>query len=356
VASDSTFTTPPDFAVARYNANGTPDTTFSADGWTTTDFHGSDDLAFAVAAAPGGKVVAAGRTRAGVASTDAVARYNDNGSLDATFSGDGKLTGPTSGYERRVHATVVQPDNKVLVAGSTATGTANDFFVARYNASGSLDTSFSGDGVATVDFGGRYDVALDLLIQPDGKIVVGGYSAAGATATTPEHLVRGDFALARLNSNGSLDTGFSGVGKVLSDFGGDERAVDLARQANGGIIAAGGFSGVVRYTSAGALDTSFAGDGRSEVVAHAAATQGAKVVIAGEFRVLRLNANGTADSTFTVTTFSDGYNETSGDDTDEVHFRDVVIAPDGKIVLAAMYHEDNNNLDRGAVVRLNSNG
>ena len=104
----------------------------------------------------------------------------------------------------------LQGDGKIVVVGTSATGSGGDFALARYNPNGSLDTSFSGDGKQTTDFGGVGDGATGVALQADGKIVAVGSSRSGG----------GDFALARYNPNGSLDTSFSGDGKQTTDFGG----------------------------------------------------------------------------------------------------------------------------------------
>ena len=115
----------------------------------------------------------------------------------------------------------IQADGKIVVAGSSR----RNFALARYNSNGSLDTSFDGDGKLTTDFGG-WDEASSMAIQADGKIVVAGSS-------------RDNFALARYNSNGSLDTSFDGDGKLTIDFGGIDMAHSMAIQADGKIVVAG---------------------------------------------------------------------------------------------------------------------
>ena len=177
---------------------------------------------------PDGKIIAVG----GGADGFAVARYNPNGSLDPSFSGDGKQTTgfctPNCGGASGV---ALQPDGKIVVVGGGAGFGANvDFAIARYNPDGSLDPSFSGDGKQTTDFGiGSNDFASAVALQANGRIV--------AVGTGP----RGDFALARYNPNGSLDPSFSGDGKQTTDFGPTISGSDgVAIQANGKIVAVGG--------------------------------------------------------------------------------------------------------------------
>jgi uncharacterized delta-60 repeat protein len=249
----------PKFALARYNTDGSLDTSFGGDGKVTTDFSSHEDVAYAVAIQADGKIVAGGDS-GGKNPMFALARYNTDGSLDTSFGGDGKVTTDFTSYPDDLLALAIQPDRKILAAGGNGFGAPNEkFALARYNADGSLDTSFSGDGKLTTDFASHPDVVFALRLQPDGKILAAGGSAL---AFKPK------FALARYNADGSLDTSFSGDGKVTTDFTeGDDDAYGLAIQANGKIVAAGQAGGsnlkfaLARYNTDGSLDTSFSGDG-----------------------------------------------------------------------------------------------
>jgi uncharacterized delta-60 repeat protein len=225
-----------DFAVARYNTDGSLDTTFDTDGMLTTDFGGGTDLALHLAFQPDGKIVVAGRNDIGGAEDFAVARYNTDGSLDTTFSTDGKVT-TNFGGDDFGHGVSIQADGKIVVVGTG--GAVGDFAVARYNSDGSLDSTFDGDGKVTTDFGGT-DEGFGGKIQADGKIVVAGLSG-------------NDFAVARYDTDGSLDTTFSTDGKVITDItGGSDGGYGVALQSDGKIVVAG-FAGpdfgVVRYDS-----------------------------------------------------------------------------------------------------------
>ena len=151
-----------------------------------------------------------------------------DGALDPTFGTGGKLTlGPGS-----LSAVLVQPDRRIVVAGNAA-GPAM-MTVTRLKTDGSPDTTFDGDGTAMIDFGSLADAANDAVLQPDGRIVVAGYTQA--TASPP--------AVARLNADGSLDATFGGDGKVTIDFGAATFAFAAALQANGRIVVAGQMTGV----------------------------------------------------------------------------------------------------------------
>ncbi|HKP53934.1 MAG TPA: S-layer homology domain-containing protein [Chloroflexia bacterium] len=292
-----------DFAVARYNSDGSSDTGFDGDGKLTTDFGSTIEQANAVAIQPDGKILVGGYTGNGNSSnTYALARYNSDGSLDTSFDGDGKLTTSFGLGDARLEDLAIQADGKIVAAGSAGTGSAASFAAARYNLNGSLDTSFSGDGMVTTGFpqGGSADA---VAIQADGKIV-----AAGLVAWPF------DFAVLRYNSDGSLDSSFDGDGKVTTDFGGTDLAHAVALQADGMIVAAGtrGYNdfALARYNSDGSLDAGFDGDGRvltSIGEAYEIAIQGdGKIVAAGkgfstnfyDFTLARYNLDGSPDTSF----------------------------------------------------------
>jgi uncharacterized delta-60 repeat protein len=252
-----------DFAVARYNSDGTLDTTFSGEGKTTTAIGSSSDIANSVAVQIDGKIVVAGYSFNGSNNDFALARYNSDGTLDTTFSGDGKLRTNASSADI-ANSIAVQDDGKIVVAGYSFNGSNYDFAILRYNGDGTLDTSFDGDGFLPIVFATSDDFATNLALQSDGKIVVCGYSLFGSDY---------DFAIARLNSNGTLDTSFSGDGKQLIDLRSqnlNDVANDVLIQSDGKIVVAGySYSGIdddfaiARFNSNGTLDTSFSGDGIS---------------------------------------------------------------------------------------------
>jgi uncharacterized delta-60 repeat protein len=199
----------------------------------TTPIGAADDSANAIAVRPDGKLVLAGDSRIGGSLVVALARYNPNGSLDTSFNGTGKVT-TAIGSTSAAHELALQPDGKVVVTGVGTNGTIR-FALARYNVNGSLDTTFGSGGKVTTPIGSTEDVADDLVIQPDGKLAVAGFSYVGS---------RRVFALARYNANGSLDTAFNGTGKVTAAVGLDDEAYGLILQPDGKLVAAGiGYNG-----------------------------------------------------------------------------------------------------------------
>jgi uncharacterized delta-60 repeat protein len=240
------------FALARYNTDGTLDTTFSGNGKATTNFTPGSDGALAVAIQGDGKIVAAGRA-GGSGGRFALARYNTDGTLDTTFSGNGKATTNFTSGPDFATGVALQVDGKIVAAGG-AGGTGGRFALARYNTDGTLDSAFSSGGKQMTNFSPGDDFAEGVAIQADGKIVTAG------TADVTQ------FALARYNTNGTLDSTFSGDGMQTTDFtSGPDFALGVAIQGDGKIVTAGTADfrefALARYTTAGALDTTFGGDG-----------------------------------------------------------------------------------------------
>jgi uncharacterized delta-60 repeat protein len=193
----------------------------------------------------------------------AVARYNADGSLDLSFDGDGMLTTDYGFGSSFAQALAIQSDGKIVTAGFGA-ATGFDFFLTRYNSDGSLDTSFDGDGKVTFPgLGSNDNRANAVVIQGDGKIVAAGCTSCFSSSS--------DFALVRYNSNGSLDGSFDGEGNVKTDFfGGDDQAYALMILADGRLVTAGGATvsggvdfALARYNTDGSFDTSFDGDGKA---------------------------------------------------------------------------------------------
>ncbi len=245
-----------DFAVVRYNIDGTLDTTFGGTGKVSTAIGPSHDYGQSVTMQSNGKILVAGYSYNGLNNDFALVRYNSDGSLDTSFSTDGKLTTPINLSADQAYSVTVQSNGKILVAGNSSNGLNTDFALVRYNSDGSLDASFSGDGKLTTDFNLNFDDSYSVAIQSDGKILVGGSSWVGLNQ---------DFSIARYNTDGSLDLSFGGDGKVTTDIGsGVDYARSIAIQADGKILLSGSsYNGsnfdiaIVRYNTNGTLDTSF---------------------------------------------------------------------------------------------------
>jgi uncharacterized delta-60 repeat protein len=343
-------------------AAGDLDLTFGTSGKVTTYFSG-DDSAASIALQSNGNIVVAGNMYNGNNYDFAVTRYNSDGTLDTSFSLDGKVTTDFGGDDYGT-SVAIQGDGKIVVTGYGSSGGNDDFAIARYNTDGSLDTSFDTDGKLLIDFG-RYENGKALAIQTDGKIVLAGTSVASGGLAANMHLLR-------LNTNGSLDTTFDSDGKVTTDIGPNDDALSIALQNDGKIIIGGvsDASGslettLIRYNSNGSLDTTFNSDGIATIdfamgndAAYSVAIQSdGKIIAAGYadlggqvvFAIIRLNSNGSLDTTFD----SDGKVSTSfGSFYDAA--TSVVIQNDGKIITAGI--SLNGGMYNFAIARYNTNG
>jgi uncharacterized delta-60 repeat protein len=254
------------FALARYNTNGSLDATFGGDGKVTTPF-AAGAYANAVAIQTDGKIVAAGEAMS--ASGEflfALARYRSNGTLDPTFSADGKVTTAFAGGLAEALDLAVQDDGKIVAAGRASDPTFRPrIALARYLPGGTLDPDFSGDGQVITTFPGDFAEAFTVVLQDDGKIVAAGDTRPGQTDFL--------FALVRYRPGGALDPTFGGDGRVTTRFasGSSSGASDVAIEADGTIVAGGSSLlstliqarfAVARYRPDGAPDPTFSGDGK----------------------------------------------------------------------------------------------
>src|SRR5262249_54988064 len=155
-------------ALARYNPDGSLDTSFHGTGKVTTAIGPGNDEASALALQPDGKLVVAGRSYNGSNADFALARYNADGSLDTSFNGTGKRTTPIGSFDDDAYGLAVQPDGKLVAAGESNTGSQVEFALVRYKPDGSLDTGFNGTGKVTTAFGSFQDGANALALQADG--------------------------------------------------------------------------------------------------------------------------------------------------------------------------------------------
>lgn len=255
-----------DFALARYLPDGTLDPTFGTGGKTTTDFSGHSDYIYSrPVITPDGKIVVAGGAGAmlptgNTVDTDiGVARYLANGNIDTSFGDSGRLRIDINGFSDWANAVAVDNQSRILAAGGGTTDyitRSYNFAVVRLTPQGVLDNTFGIDGKVIVNFapvgGNDRDYANDMLLQPDGKILLSGYAA-------------GNFGLVRLNADGSLDSTFGTGGKVTADFGNtSDEANRMALTADGKILVTGYSNtriAVLRYNTNGTVDTNFGTNG-----------------------------------------------------------------------------------------------
>ena len=385
-----------DFAIARLNVDGTPDTTFSEDGQVLVPFNllgaeGGEDVANSVAIQDDGKILVGGYVQSspGGDYDFAVARLNFDGSLDTSFGNDGKATvdfhlGANS--DDRSTGVAIAPDGKIVLGGTATRSFSGDtdFAIARLTSGGVLDAAFSGDGLKTIAFnngGSRRDEVTGLVVQPNGAIVVAGSTEVSRSGNY-------DFAIARVTSKGDMDKSFAGSGKrtVAFNLGGarDDGATSVALQ--GTDIVMGGFAQVdsdgnfdfaaVRLKSNGNLDKTFSKDGRQtagfdlggvgddEAFAIAPQADG-RLVLAGfvqltdtgnyDYGVVRLTPNGSIDPGFGI----DGQVlmpiDLTGDGADVAQA--IGVDPTtNNIVVAGTARTDDEGGSSAAVIRLDSNG
>ena len=262
VAGGSFSLAAPAFELARYDERGSLDPSFGTGGTVVTSSRGLVGAQGAVLQEDG-KIVAAGVAFNGTDVDFALARYNPDGSLDTAFEGDGIAVTPLGPGTDAATGVALQDDGKIVAAGFTFNGSDFDFALARYEIDGSLDREFDGDGIVITPIGSSSDTAQDVAIQPDGRIV-----AAGQTCPSVD-LAICDFALARYRPDGSLDPTFGGDGIVVSPVSqGDDAIGAVAIQPSGRIVTGGsaivGTSydfALVRYEKDGTLDVTFDGDG-----------------------------------------------------------------------------------------------
>jgi uncharacterized delta-60 repeat protein len=317
---DSVFDELGDLGLVRHNADGSLDTSFGAGGTVILDFDGGYDSANAVVVQPDGKIVVAGSAQKGDPSTSfdsdfALVRLDADGSLDTSFGVGGKVTTHNDSWWDFAHAVALQPDGKIVLAGEAGPGDLIDhppnFALVRLDADGSLDTSFGVGGKVTLnvsDLATGDDEAHGIAIQSDGKIVVAGFAY---------HLfsdAEDDFALVRLDADGSLDTGFGADGKVMTDLGSNyDYGHSVALQSDGRIVVVGSTVSasftdsdlaVARYNADGSPDASFGSSGRVTVDFHGSRDFGYDVAIQPDGRTVAAGdaVNGTS-TVFALTRF-----------------------------------------------------
>ena len=344
---------PSQFALVRYTKDGALDTTFDGDGIVYTDF-GTSAGSRGVYIQTDGKILVAGSVTAPGSATDfAIARYNPDGSLDSSFGTGGKVTTPVTQFTDVANTIAVQFDGRIVVAGAAEDGALNARFGAvRLNPNGSLDSTFGTDGKIFFGVGAASQGVKRILLLPDGKIV---FVGSGNFATTAL-----DFIVARLNANGTMDTTFDGDGIVNSDIALADMAYDAVLQPDGRIVVVGfadDGSGVrrfaaIRYLPNGVRDNEFGlfgtltaqlGSSNQDAASTVLLQPDGKIVIGGttktgfenhDIGILRLTSSGATDSTFgtngkvilPVSIKDDSVN-------------DMLLQPNGRIVLAGASYD-----------------
>lgn len=224
-----------DFMLARYLPDGTLDGSFNGTGWVATDLSTGPDEALAIALDEDEHILVAGNGKPDISRVLYLLRYKPDGSLDPDFGAEGMVSPEIAGPEESANAIAIQSDGKIVLAGYLK-DTKYAFLTTRFNADGSLDETFADGGVAATSLTTEDDQeeykAYAVLIQRNGKIVVGGYSKVATF----------DFGLIRLHTDGVLDDSFGAGGVVINNLGdpsSDNRIYSLVQQEDGKIVAAG---------------------------------------------------------------------------------------------------------------------
>jgi uncharacterized delta-60 repeat protein len=324
-------------SVARFNSDGSPDTTFSSIGEVSLDFSKSTGFADAdaVAIQPDGKIVVAGFNTTNTSRNFAVARLNLNGSYDTTFNKTGMVqTNVGNGSYDAANGIALQPDGKIVLAGRTTSSSGlYASAVVRYTSTGSLDKTWGGTGVRVLLLGANNSWFTSVGMQGGQVVAVGTAVVLGAPV--------GSFDLVRFTSTGTLDSTFGTGGVVITPAQGTagDTANALAVQPDGRLVVGGDVAtpapdgsgafyssfALARYTPNGSLDPTFNGTGRV-TIQNAASQDNAftavlyhpangRIVAAGYaseqgFAVAQFNPDGSRDGTFgvngmTITTFGD---------------------------------------------------
>lgn len=343
------------FSLARYNSNGTLDSTFGKAGIVTTAFGTISAAIEEIALQSDGKIVAAGTvasTPLAIGGQFGVARYNANGTLDSTFGSGGQVTVSIGGLDAdRVAGVVIAKDGSIIVAGITnflSPQGQSEVALASFTPSGGLNPNFGIGGIVKTTIGTNADVG-DVALQSDGKIVV-----VGGTNTSASIISL--FSI-RYSPTGAVDSTFGNAGSVLTTFGQNNvnLADGVAIQPNGQIVIDAtvsqdvslqtpNFVGVTRLNSSGSVDTSFGTNGQTIVTSVASdpsrlvIQNDGKIVVSGTSQptgpsdftramLVRFNFNGTVDTTFAASGIfqapDSGGNSTA---------TDVTVQEDGKLV------------------------
>lgn len=252
-----------DFAVVRCNTDGSLDNSFGKNGKITTPIGVGLDISYCSVLQPDGKIVLAGYMGNGNGGDVAIVRYNSNGSLDNSFNSTGIVTTDFSGYKDCAFDVALQKDGKIVIAGVSTIGIKDVYLIARYNANGRVDSSFGTNGFVRTAIGSVADYGQSLLVLPDGKIVVGG--STNYPSSQP-NLFHAEGVLIRYNSNGTVDNSFGILGKVAIRYReGLNYVRNMALQPDGKIVLVGTTdsligtieSAMARLNTNGTLDTTF---------------------------------------------------------------------------------------------------
>ena len=276
--------------VVRLLPDGALDTSFNGTGYLDLLFGTQQDRGTCISLQPDGKILVGG-TSGNTAQYFTVARLNSNGTLDNSFGTVGKVQTPFAGEESFAQSIVVQTDGKILLGGYTVNiPHAKDFALIRYNANGSIDTGFGTNGKVVTTISDNSDLITSLIVQPDGKIVAGGFTSSENNPW---------MCMVRYLANGAVDTTF-GVNGIVINNDDNSRNCTIARQVDGKIVMGGCVDGIyfliIRYNGNGTKDTNF---GTNGIVNVFPATYGAaiKILIQPDNKIVACGGTNSPDFT-----------------------------------------------------------
>lgn len=372
------------FANSAFAAAGDLDPTFGVQGrnfvtvFNSQPVFGNHNIAEDIVVQPDGKILVSGSAWIIPNGDDfVILRFNPDGQLDSTFADNGIFRFAYGPVTDRLNGIAIQPDGKIVAAGQGQQGNTPDtaWVVIRLNPNGTFDPTFGTNGIVTTNFFSSLDEATEVAIQPDGRIVATGWVTQGGVNNGSTY----DFAAARYLPNGSLDPSFGSGGTAFIDFGRGDIAQDSVLQPDGKIVLTGFVAvqtssihydfGVARFNADGTIDSTFGNNGRvttpigtdlDELARSIAIAPGGKLVVTGELynpsdgtnpghrdvATVRYNPNGSIDTSFD----GDGkfvYDSNQGDRSEGSD--DVVVQPDGKILLAAKSHLRTEAVQGGSV-------
>jgi uncharacterized delta-60 repeat protein len=329
--------------VARFNPDGTLDTTFGTGGIATlTPPAGGNSTGIALALQSDGKLLVGGDGGSPV--TWFLARLDTAGTLDATFGTAGYATPPAPSSHLR--ALVLRPNGAIVAADDTASPSGEQIQIAQFDSTGAPDSSFGTGGVVTKQLGTR-DYVQAAALQADGKLLVAGQDVVKGDAGTVSRL-----HVERYATDGSLDPTFGTSGVVLTTAGGFVNATSIALQSTGASVITGGAEGsfsALRLTTAGQLDTTFGNAGVAAATLQGSLDYSVKVlVLAGDALLLAGNGGQPTDAgavyswglaRFTATgaldsTFGSGGTLTTDFVGTGVYLDTAALTPTGKLVAA----------------------
>jgi uncharacterized delta-60 repeat protein len=353
-------------ALARYNVDGNLDVSFGNDGKVLTPLGIDMENEYnSVQVLDNGKIMVAATN--GIMSSGydfAIVQYNADGTLDTNFGTNGIVITDFNTKDNEVRSLITLPNHKFIVGGEIYINSSNgytDFAVARYNENGTLDTTFGNNGLSSVNIGTTFnslysseDWITNVKLLPNGKII-----AVGTTSNNYSNEKGGNFGMIRLNENGSLDTNFGINGRVITDFGGDEGPTSLQILNDGKIIVNGIYYYnddenekvvIAKYNENGTLDTTYGSNGKimtdfetvnkGFVWSNEIQNDGKMLVfgwinkLTADYVIFRYNTNGSLDTTFGtngIQTIDFGENESV--------FASIT-QPDGKIILGGTSNFD----------------